>query len=76
MFGLDGIAKLLVILGCAIALSGAALWLMSRLPFLGKFPGDILISKGNFNIFIPIVTMIIISIILTIVLNLVARALR
>ena len=76
MFGLDGIAKLLVILGCAIVLSGAALWLMSRLPLLGKLPGDILISKGNVNIFIPIVTMIIISIVLTIVLNLVARALR
>ena len=76
MFGLDSIAKLLVILGCAIVLSGASLWLMSRLPFLGKLPGDILISKGNVNIFIPIVTMIIISIVLTIVLNLVARALR
>ena len=76
MFGLDGIAKLLVILGCAIVLSGAALWLMSRLPFLGRLPGDILISKGNISIFIPILTMIIISIVLTILLNLVARALR
>ena len=43
-------------------LSGAALWLLSRLPILGKLPGDILISKGNFNIFIPIVTMIIVSV--------------
>ena len=76
MPGLDGIAKLLVLAGGAIVLSGAALWLLSRLPLLGKLPGDILISKGNFSIFIPIVTMIIVSVVLTVVLNLVVRALR
>ena len=76
MLGLDGIAKLLVLAGGAILLSGAALWLLSRLPLLGKLPGDILIIKGNFNIFIPIVTMIIVSVVLTVVLNLVVRVLR
>ena len=63
-------------MGGAIVLSGAALWLLSRLPFLGKLPGDILISKGNFNIFIPIVTMVVVSLVLTVVLNLLARVLR
>lgn len=76
MLGLDGIAKLLLLVGGAIVLSGAALWLLSRLPFLGKLPGDILISKGNFNIFIPIVTMVVVSLVLTVVLNLLARVLR
>ena len=76
MPGLDSIAKLLLLVGCAIILSGAALWLLSRLPFLGNLPGDILISKGNFNIFIPIVTMVVVSLVLTVVLNLLARVLR
>ena len=76
MLGLDGIAKLLLLVGGAIVLSGAALWLLSRLPFLGKLPGDLLISKGNFNIFIPIVTMVVVSLVLTVVLNLLARVLR
>ena len=76
MLGLDGIAKLLLLMGGAIILSGAALWLMSRLPYLGKLPGDIFISKGNVNILIPIVTMVVLSIVLTIVLNLLARAFR
>lgn len=76
MPGLDGIAKLLLLMGGAIILSGAALWLMSRLPYLGKLPGDIFISRGNVNILIPIVTMIVVSLVLTVVLNLVARALR
>ena len=76
MPGLDSIAKLLLLVGGAIVLSGAALWLLSRLPFLGKLPGDMLISKGNFNIFIPIVTMVVVSLVLTVVLNLLARVLR
>ena len=76
MPGLDDIGKLLVIIGCAIVLSGAAVWLLSRLPFLGKLPGDILISKGNFSIFIPIVTMIILSVVITVVLNLLVRIFR
>ena len=76
MPGLDGIAKLLLLMGGAIILSGAALWLMSRLPYLGKLPGDIFISRGNVNILIPIVTMIVLSVLLTIVLNLLARAFR
>ena len=76
MFGLDGIAKLLLLMGGAIVLSGAALWLLSRLPVLGKLPGDIFISKGNFSIFIPIVTMIVLSVILTVALNLLARLFR
>lgn len=63
-------------MGGAIVLSGAALWLLSRLPLLGKLPGDIFISKGSVNIFIPIVTMIVLSVVLTVVLNLLARVLR
>ena len=76
MLGLDGIAKLLLLMGGAIVVSGAALWLLSHLPLLGKLPGDICISKGNVNIFIPIVTMIVLSVVLTVVLNLLARVLR
>ena len=76
MPGLDGIAKLLLLTGGLIALSGAGLWLLSRLPFLGNLPGDISISKGSVNIFIPIVTMIIVSVVLTVVLNIVARVWR
>ena len=76
MLGLDGIAKLLLLLGGAIVLSGAVLWLLSHLPYLGKLTGDIFISRGSVNIFIPIVTMIIVSVVLTVVLNLLARVLR
>ncbi|OGF99306.1 hypothetical protein A2Y99_05050 [Candidatus Gottesmanbacteria bacterium RBG_13_37_7] len=37
---------------------------------LPLIPGDILIQKGNFTLFFPIITSLIISIILTIIFNL------
>ena len=76
MLGLDGIAKLLLLMGGAIVLSGVVLWLLSHLPYLGKLPGDIFISRGSFSIFIPTLTMVLLSVVLTVVLNLLARILR
>ena len=43
-----------------------------RLPF-GRLPGDIAIEGERGGIYIPIVTMIVISIILTVVINLFLR---
>ena len=41
---LFGIGKLLIIAGLLIAVAGVALVLLPHVPFLGKLPGDILIS--------------------------------
>ena len=76
MMGLDGLGKLLLLVGGVVAFSGLGLLLLSRLPFAGKLPGDIFISKGGFSIFIPLVTMIVLSLVLTVLLNLLFRILR
>jgi hypothetical protein len=51
-------------------------WLLAvfgfRLPF-GNLPGDIRIEGERGSIFVPLATMVVVSIILTIVLNLVVR---
>ncbi len=51
---------------------GARIGLWQRLP-LGRLPGDIHIQSGNFTLFIPLATSILLSIILTILLNLIVR---
>jgi len=58
--------KTLIILG-VIFLAAGLLW-----PWLGKFPigrlpGDIVIDRPNLKIYIPITTMIIISIIISLI---------
>ncbi|MBZ0298055.1 MAG: DUF2905 domain-containing protein [Anaerolineae bacterium] len=73
---LQSVGRLLVIGGIAAAVIGGILILLSRLPFfnqLGRLPGDIRIEGQGFSCFIPVVSMILLSILLTIVLNIIIR---
>lgn len=67
------LGKWLIIGGLVMALAGIVIWLLGRLPFFGNLPGDIHIQTQNVSCFIPIVSMIIISIIATIILNIIIR---
>jgi len=73
---LQGIGKILILVGAFLAFFGLLLVFWQKLPFLGKLPGDILVQKGNFQFLFPIVTCLIISISLTIVLNFVIHLFR
>lgn len=58
--------KLILIAGLALVVIGAILWLFGpRLSFLGKLPGDIRIQKENFTMYIPITTMLLLSLLLS-----------
>jgi hypothetical protein len=59
------LGKTLVFVGVAIAIAGLVLWSGIGRSWLGKLPGDIHYSRGNFNFYFPVVTCVIISIILT-----------
>ena len=66
--------KLFIIIGTAIILTGLVIsyapWLLN---WFGKLPGDIKIENERSSIFIPITSMIVISIILSLILNLFFR---
>jgi len=70
---LSDIARILIYTGVGFILMGALLFLFSKLPALGHLPGDIVWERGNVRVYIPLGTMLLLSIILTIVLNLLAR---
>lgn len=68
------IAKLLMLMGAALLLLGLMLSAAPKLfGWLGRLPGDIRIEGANGTIFIPITSMIIVSIVASIVLNLFFR---
>ena len=68
------LGKLLTIIGIAIALIGLVLtYLPGLLGWFGKLPGDIRIEDGKKFIFIPITSMIVISLLLTLLANLFFR---
>ena len=64
--------KFLIIFGFAIVLLGVIVSVAPRLG-LGHLPGDILIKRKNFMLYIPIASSILISVILTLLLNLFRR---
>ncbi|MCE5329055.1 DUF2905 domain-containing protein [bacterium] len=64
---LGHIAKILIFVGIAIAVLGGILFLLAKVPFLGKLPGDIVIKKENFTFYFPLATSIVASIILSII---------
>lgn len=73
---LNDLGKWLLLLGLVLAVAGGLLWLLGRIPFLGNLPGDIRIQNENFGCFIPLGTMVLLSLILTILLNIVLRLLN
>jgi hypothetical protein len=77
MFDMQGLGRLLLIIGGGIALIGLFLWLGGRFfPWWGHLPGDIRIQGRNVSCFFPLATSILLSIILTVVLNIIIRILN
>ena len=58
--------RLLIIIGVVLVIAGFLWPSISKIPF-GKLPGDIVIDKPNFKMFIPITSMIILSLVISLV---------
>jgi len=69
--------RLLVIIGGTIALVGIFVLIAAKyFPWLGNLPGDFEIERGNFRIYFPLATMILVSVLGTILLNIMIRIFR
>ena len=66
------LGRILIVIGIVLVALGLLAVLGVRLPF-GRLPGDIAIEGERGGIYIPIVTMLIISILLTLIVNLFIR---
>jgi hypothetical protein len=66
---MGSIGRTLVLIGIALAATGALLVLGERLG-LGKLPGDFIWKKKNVTVHFPLATSIIVSLLLTLALNL------
>jgi len=65
--------KLLIVLGVILIVAGILVTYYDKIPFFGKLPGDISVERGNFRLFFPVTTSIIISVIVSIILALINR---
>jgi hypothetical protein len=63
----------LVVLGVIIVVVGLVFVTGGRIPILGHLPGDIVIQRDNVTIFIPLGSMLLVSVVVSIVLGLLNR---
>jgi hypothetical protein len=61
--------KPLIIIGCILLITGLLWPWIGRLP-LGRLPGDIVINRPNMKIYIPITTMIVLSLLISLIMKL------
>jgi hypothetical protein len=67
------LGRALIVLGIVIVVVGAILVFFERVPWLGRLPGDIHFQRGNWTLYFPLGTSILLSVVLTLVLWLIGR---
>jgi len=59
------LGRSLILLGILLVVVGLAVSFSTRIPWLGKLPGDILIERKNFHFYFPLTSCLLISILLS-----------
>ncbi|RYZ36023.1 MAG: DUF2905 domain-containing protein [Sphingobacteriales bacterium] len=71
---MKSMGKGLVIAGAVILVIGLIIWLSGdKLRWLGRLPGDIRIERENFRLYIPLATMLLLSLLLTAIMWIIQR---
>ena len=59
-------AKTLIVIGAVLIVAGLV-WLAAGRLGLGHLPGDIVIERGNFRLYLPLGSSLLISVVLTLI---------
>lgn len=70
--GARSLALVLVILGAGAILVGLLIW-TGALNWFGRLPGDIRVETENTRLYVPITSMILVSLVATLAVNLLRR---
>ncbi|MPZ23541.1 MAG: DUF2905 family protein [Dehalococcoidia bacterium] len=73
---MDAIGRVMVFAGLLIALAGGLFWLLARTTSFGKLPGDLSFGGDNLSVYVPLASMLILSLVLTVVVNVLYRVFR
>jgi cytochrome b subunit of formate dehydrogenase len=71
--GMQALGWALIVVGMVIAVTGIVMVAGPRIPLIGHLPGDIVIQRENVTIYIPLGTMLLLSVIVSVVLALLNR---
>jgi cytochrome b subunit of formate dehydrogenase len=71
--GMQALGWALIVVGVVIAVTGIVMVAGPRIPLIGHLPGDIVIQRENVTIYIPLGTMLLVSVIVSVVLAILNR---
>jgi hypothetical protein len=61
------------VVGVVIAVTGIVMVAGPRIPLIGHLPGDIVIQRENVTIYIPLGTMLLVSVVVSVILAILNR---
>ncbi len=67
------LAKGIILMGAVLIAVGLLLLLFEKIPFFGKLPGDLLFKRGNFILYVPLATGIVVSLLISLILYLIGK---
>ena len=67
------VARVLVVTGLVLVGLGVLLWLAPGLGGLGRLPGDLRIERPNLRVYVPLTTLLLVSVVLSALLWLISR---
>ena len=70
---MGSLGKVLILVGLLLVVLGVIFSLGPKIPWVGQLPGDITFRRGNFTVYFPLATCLVISVILTLVLYIFRR---
>ena len=69
----ESLGRMVIYIGVVMIMVGGFFILVAKVPWFGRLPGDIVWRREGITIFIPITTMILLSVALTLLLNIIWR---
>jgi hypothetical protein len=77
---MEHLGRTLLVLGLFLVVAGGLVWGLGRVgalgDWIGHLPGDIRYEGENVRVYVPIGTMIVVSLVLTVLINLAMRLWR
>ena len=74
---MERLGKIIIVIGFIVVIAGVVTWLFGdKFRWLGRLPGDISVERENFKFYMPVTTMIIISIVLSAIVWLIRQLIK
>ncbi|HEY7065985.1 MAG TPA: DUF2905 domain-containing protein [Chloroflexota bacterium] len=70
---LENVGRLLIVGGLVVVAIGILFLIGSRIPLLGRLPGDFHWQYGGVSIYVPLATSLLVSVVLSVLLTFVFR---